>query len=495
MAYVFRYKDNLKRTVQKKETNLGILSQEELETAQNWLIVMTQWQCYPKEMAVLTYTDEHREKRKGNVANRQSSSSRNGYTLVNEIPHHEQHFHANPETVVNELRQVYHIPKLRVVVKRIVRQCQWCKVKKTLPRVPRMAALPLPRLATSVRPFTFVGLDLFGPLTVKVGRSQVKRWVALFTCLTVRAVHVEVVHSLSTQSCIMSIRRFIGRRGPPAEIYSDNGTNLYGPSRVLQEQMRAVHEDLATTFTTTSTKWNFIPPSTPHMGGSWERMVRSIKTAMEAANGERNLDDEALLTLTIDAEYMVNSRPLTYMPLESDESESLTPNHFIHCSSKGIKPPTAKPTNVVDALRTSLGQVNRQLDIFWHRWVQEYLPTLTRRTKWFEDVAPIAEGNLVVIVDESKRNDWVRGRVVKLFPGTDGRVRRALVQTSKGGLIKRAVSKLAILDVATDCKADLGYSGDQLYGEEDVTDGKSGNAFSAVNDLAPGQPDQNTIEN
>ncbi|XP_055604772.1 uncharacterized protein LOC129753006 [Uranotaenia lowii] len=332
---------------------------------------------------------------------------------------HEQHFYANSETVVNELRQVYHIPKVRVVVKRIVRNCQWCKVKKVLPRVPRMAALPTPRLATLVRPFTFVGLDLFGPLTVKVGRSQVKRWVAFFTCLTIRAVHVEVVHNLYTQSCIMSIRRFIGRRGPPAEIHSDNGTNFYGASRVLQEQMKAVHDDLATTFTTSTTEWVFIPPGTSHMGGSWERMVRYIKTSMEAANGKRSLDDEALLTLTIDAEYMVNSRPLTYMPLESNESEALTPNHFLHCSSKGIKSPTAQPTNVMEALRTTLGQVNQQLDIFWHRWILEYLLTLTSRTKWFGQVTPIAEGNLVVIIDESKRNNWVRGRVVKLLPGAD----------------------------------------------------------------------------
>ena len=152
--------------------------------------------------------------------------------------YHERYLHANSETVVNELRQIFDLPKLRTVVKRISRNCQWCKVKKVRPRIPRMAPLPYPRLATEVLPFTFVGLDLFGPLAVKVGRSRVKRWVVLFTCLTIRAVHVEVVHSLSTESCIMNIRRFIGRRGPSSEIHSDNGTNFYGVSRVLQDQMR-----------------------------------------------------------------------------------------------------------------------------------------------------------------------------------------------------------------------------------------------------------------
>lgn len=113
---------------------------------------------------------------------------------------------------------------------------------------------------------------------------------------------------------------------------------------------------------------------------------------MEAANGGRRLDDEGLLTLAIEAEGMVNSRPLTYLPLDSEEAEALTPNHFLLGSSSGVRQPAAEPTDEAVALRSTWGQVQHQMDTFWKRWSREYLPTLTRRTKWFGEVKPVAVG-------------------------------------------------------------------------------------------------------
>ncbi|XP_062541737.1 uncharacterized protein LOC134209738 [Armigeres subalbatus] len=253
-------------------------------------------------------------------------------TLLIIDEYHRRFRHANFETVVNEIRQRYYVSRLRPAVRKVTSGCQRCKIDKAKPYIPRMAPLPPARLAACIRPFSYVGLDLFGPLLVKVGRSDVKRWIALFTCLTIRAVHVEVVYSLTSKSCIECVRRFIGRRGSPLEIYSDNGTNFRGAARLLREQteaLRAINENLASTFTSATTKWLFIPPAAPHMGGAWERMVRSVKTAMFAAyEGNRKLTDEGLLTLVIEAEAIVNSRPLTYLPLESAESEAITPNHF-----------------------------------------------------------------------------------------------------------------------------------------------------------------------
>lgn len=172
-----------------------------------------------------------------------------------------------------------------------------------------MAPLPIARLQPFIRPFTYVGLDYFGPVLVKVGRSQVKRWIALFTCLTIRAVHLEVVHSLSTQSCIMAVRRFIARRGSPAEFYTDNGTCFQGASRELvREQVLARNDALATVFTNANTKWRFIPPAAPHMGGAWERLVRSVKVAVGAiTDAPRRPDDETLETIMLEAESMINT--------------------------------------------------------------------------------------------------------------------------------------------------------------------------------------------
>lgn len=76
----------------------------------------------------------------------------------------------------------------------------------------------------------------------------------------------------------------------------------------------------------------------------------------------------------------------------------------------------------------------------------EYLPIIARRTKWFEEVKPIEVGDLVIVVEEKVRNGWLRGRVVKVKEGSDGRVRAAVVQTA-GGLMERPVAKIARLDI------------------------------------------------
>ncbi|XP_062714154.1 uncharacterized protein LOC134290937 [Aedes albopictus] len=92
--------------------------------------------------------------------------------------------------------------------------------------------------------------------------------------------------------------------------------------------------------------------SVPHMGGVWERMVRSMKVAIGGIlEAQRRPDDEVLETVIIEAEAMINSRPLTYIPLESDVQESLTPNHFLLGSSNGVKQQPVLPTDYQATLR------------------------------------------------------------------------------------------------------------------------------------------------
>ncbi|XP_062533253.1 uncharacterized protein LOC134202221 [Armigeres subalbatus] len=258
--------------------------------------------------------------------------------------YHRRLGHHNSETVVNEVRQRYHISTLRTLVRKVTKKCQWCTVYKAQPVVPRMAPLPEVRVTPFVRPFSLVGIDYFGPYMIKIGRSQVKRWVALFTCLVIRAVHLEAIASLSTESCKLALRRFISRRGAPTQIYTDHGTNFVGASRELAQQTAAMNRELAESFTDANTRWNFIPPSSPHMGGAWERMVRAVKIAMESVNHSRAPSEEVFHTILCDAESMVNSRPLMYVPLETSDQEALTPNHFILLSSNGVKQPKKVPT-------------------------------------------------------------------------------------------------------------------------------------------------------
>lgn len=356
--------------------------------------------------------------------------------------YHERYHHLNHETALNELRQKFIIPQARRLMKAIRGHCQKCKNAHSTPQTPMMAALPAARLAAFARPFSYVGVDCFGPMTIAIGRRTEKRWGMLFTCLTIRAIHVEVAHSMSKDSCIICLRNFIARRGSPNTIISDNGTNFHGADNELKSALLEVQDE----FKPIEIKWQYIPPAAPHMGGSWERLVASVKKTIAQIMPTRNPSEELLQAVLIEAESIVNSRPLTFVSLESEDDEALTPNHFLLGSSSGSKPPGV--FNQRDLVSRSNWRRSQYLaNEFWRRWITEYLPTITRRTKWFKPVKNISVGDIVLIVDEKlPRNTWPMGRVLSVIAGRDHIVRRATVKTQHGTL-QRPVVKLAVLDV------------------------------------------------
>ncbi|XP_065074488.1 uncharacterized protein LOC135698436 [Ochlerotatus camptorhynchus] len=360
--------------------------------------------------------------------------------------YHEKYGHANKETVFNELRQRFYIPKLRSTISLVVKDCMWCKVNQCQPQVPVMAPLPVQRVTPQLRPFSSVGVDYLGPVEVLVGRRREKRWVALFTCLAVRAIHLEVVHSLTTQACMMAIRRFICKRGSPDEFFSDNGANFKGASNEMYKTKQKVSTECAESVTSPAIKWHFIPPGTPHMGGSWERMVRSVKEAMRALDDGRKLTDEILLTTLSEAEDMVNSRPLTYLPQETEETEAITPNHFLRGAVKDEDQIVDGEVELADALRNVYKRSQYLADRMWKRWSKEYLPSINRRTKWYEERRPLQVGDLVFIVDGAQRKNWVRGIVEEVVEAVDGKIRQAMVKTNKG-VFRRAVANLAVVEI------------------------------------------------
>ena len=140
--------------------------------------------------------------------------------------YHEQNFHKGHETVLNELQQQFWIFGLRKQLRTIINRCGICRMLRALPCNPKMADLPSCRLGYFNYPFTFCGLDFFGPFFVKIGRRREKRWGALFTCMTIRAILLELVSHLTTSSTVMAVQQFAARRGFPNKIISDNGTNF-----------------------------------------------------------------------------------------------------------------------------------------------------------------------------------------------------------------------------------------------------------------------------
>ncbi|XP_062534847.1 uncharacterized protein LOC134204027 [Armigeres subalbatus] len=471
-----------------KQRRTGFLSSNELVVSSNYLYRLAQAEAFSNEITILKRDTEDRSslpksssihsfnpfideqdllRMRGRISACQYVSMDTKNPIILPKDHHitwliiqefhDRYHHQNHATVVNELRQLFKIPKIRRLYQRVRAKCQRCKNNSAVPRPPVMGDLPLARLAAFARPFSYVGVDYFGPMTVVVGRRTEKRWGVLVTCLTVRAIHIEIAHSLNANSCVMALRNFMSRRGVPIQIYSDRGTNFTAANKEMKAASGELNaalkgmnqEHVIAEIASSETEWIFLPPASPHMGGAWERLIQTVKKNLQAMKPGRNPTDEVLRNMLMEIENVVNSHPLTYVPIEDSEAPVLTPNHFLLGSSNGLKPWTLFDDSA-SALRRSSCMSQIEANIFWQRWLHDYLPDLTKRSKWFSEVKPIEIKDIVVIVDPGlPRNCWPLGRIIAVNAGKDGRVRSAAVQT-RAGIYERPVTKLAILDVRRD---------------------------------------------
>ena len=172
-----------------------------------------------------------------------------------------------------------------------------------------MADLPTERLDYQSYPFMSVRVDYFGPIEVELLRRSMEGWCCLFTCLTTRAIHIEVVGSLDTASCLVAINRFFARRGKPATNISDIGTNFVGSAREVKEYVNYWNKDQITSdLAQKNIVWKFNPPGAPHFGGVWEWLLRICKKAMVSFLGNRSLTDEVLTTTMSLVKRTLNAR-------------------------------------------------------------------------------------------------------------------------------------------------------------------------------------------
>ena len=362
--------------------------------------------------------------------------------------YHEKVGHGNSELVLNEIRQRYWIVKARATLQTITHKCQVCRIRRAKPLQPRMADLPAARLAHHQRPFYHCGIDYFGPMMVAIGRRREKRWGVIFTCLTTRAIHLEIASSLNSDAAIMAIRRMAARRGQPMAMYSDNGTNLRGANEELRAAVAELDQAKLNEYALEKDmRWNFIPPSAPHMGGAWERMIGCVKVALRPVLKEQAPKEDTLGTLMAEVEHIVNSRPLTHVSIDPDDKEALTPNHFLIGGSSGWSLP-GRYEQLSTCPRKQWRIAQEMANQFWHRWIREYLPTLMPRNKWSAESETLSVGDVVLIVDyQAPRNQWLKGVVKEVFPGQDGRIRVARVTTTRRE-VTRPVVKLIKLATA-----------------------------------------------
>ena len=279
---------------------------------------------------------------------------------------------------------------------------------------------------------------------MKEGRSQRKRWGAMFVCMVSRAIHIEVVHDLTTDSFINACRRFISRRGPIRQLRCDGGTNFVGAKNELDSERirQKLTSDDCDYF---EFKMNF--PHASDMGGVWERMIRSARNALSSLliSQPCTLDDELLHTLLLEAEAIVNSRPLTYNSTTDVSSEPLTPMQLLTLKSKEVFPPPGAFVKEDLYCRKRWRKVQYLVTQFWRRWISEFIPTLQEQKIWQGTEHNLKQGDIVLLVDEkSERCRWPRGIVIEAFPSKDNLVRKVKINT-QDSVFERPVHKLVLL--------------------------------------------------
>ena len=360
--------------------------------------------------------------------------------------------HSGAQTVLSNIRLNYWPLNGLRAVKKIIKDCATCARFNARPLQQIMASLPKDRVSIS-RPFQKTGVDFGGPFMIKSSRLRraplVKAYISLFVCMVTKAVHIETVTSLSTDAFIMTLKRFISRRGNPSIIFSDNATNFSGANNQLKElydffKNREAFSSIADFLSQNQTTWKFIPPGSPHWGGIWEAAIKGAKNHMRKLLGNTNFTFEEFSTSLAQIEAIMNSRPLC--PLSNDPSDlnSLTPGHFlIGCSLTAY--PEKDLANISENRLSIYQRIQKIQQSFWKRWSVEYLNCLQNRPKWIHTQENLKENDLVLIKEDNLPPlKWALARVVEVLPGKDGKVRVAKIKTASG-IFTRPITKLCPL--------------------------------------------------
>lgn len=287
-----------------------------------------------------------------------------------------------------------------------------------------MADLPKDRLCSD-SPFTYVGLDVFGPWPVTArktrgGHADTKRWVVIFACMSIRAIHIEIIESMDTSSFINAQCQFFTIRVAAKLLRSDCGTNFVSACKDLQIDKKGCHnKNIDIYLEDNGCQWQFNPPHASHMAGSWEHMIGvacRILDAMVLQHRHAKLTHETLVTFMAEVTAIVNARPLTTVSTDPEHPVILTPAMLL-TQNYGMPPVPPGQFESHDLFRGQWRHVQYLAEVFWARWRKEYISGLQGWWKWRIPRLNLQEGDMVLLKDgQEKRNDWPIGLVNKTFP-------------------------------------------------------------------------------
>ena len=298
--------------------------------------------------------------------------------------------------------------------------------------------------------FTIVGVDYFGPIMVKTDEIAKKTYGLLFTCVVTRAVHLELVGSLTTRDFIEAYERFVSRRGMPSTIYSDNDKQFKKASKELKPSNGFNPEEVNQYFLKRRVEWKSIIDKAPWWGGFWERLIRVIKSLLKKHLGKTFIRHRELETVLIRIEGIVNARPMTYVSSDYDDVDPLTPSRLLMGKKSTVMALENEDQNQWMEGNKLIVKRERYRQMLvrniWNRWKKEYVLELTKGNKRRIE-KEIKLGYICLIEEDNEpRQSWKLGRIIKIHDSIDGKSRSVELRT-KNGILKRPIQRVIPLEL------------------------------------------------
>ena len=361
--------------------------------------------------------------------------------------------HLGISAVAAKIRAKFWVVGLRTLLKSIKFRCTICKKldgqfqRQIMGKLPDERSKPAPA-------WSYISLDMFGPYSIRGEtnkRTRSRGYGVIFNCLLTRAIHLDVVSDYSTQSFLMSLRRFISMRGCPMKVYSDRGSQLRAADKELKEIVADIDEEVLTIFgSDNSFEWEFCSPDAPWQNGCSESLIKSVKKSIKIAIGDQILTYSEFQTVLMECANLINERPIGRHPTSHEDGVYLSPNDLLLGRSTSKVP--CSQFDVSSSKYQRFKFVQRITDAFWRRWTEDYFPSLIIQQKWHAPHRNIKQGDIVIVQDSNLiRGKWRIGRVTKAEPSLrDGFVRNVEIEyknpnSKKYLTITRAVQRLIVL--------------------------------------------------
>lgn len=479
-AYVLRFTALCRRydAVRSCNTNSpASLTSGEIQDAKRFCIGQIQRELFPNEFAELSqgrpvsknsaivslnpFLDEHKIIRVGGRLKHSNLPNQikhpillSSHRIVTRIIRHAhlRAYHAGPQLTLCTLREEYWILRARQTVRTVLHKCVTCVRERAAVPTQLMGNLPQVRVTPGERAFLNTGIDYAGPYNIRSspgrGHKSHKAYIAVFVCMTTRALHFELVNSYTSDAFLAAFTRFCARRGFPSAMYSDNGTTFRGADRELARSFKSAMSDpnLQNHIALDQIDWHFIPPASPHFGGLWESGVRSLKHHLKRVVKDHTLTYEEFTTLLNQVEACVNSRPIAPLSDCLDDYNYLTPGHFLIGATLTTPPgPTTLDLNDNRLSRWQL--VRKMYESLWKWWANDYLHSLQQRSKWRFEKDNVKPGCVVLVRNPlAPPCKWELGRILECHQGDDKLTRVVTVKTASSQY-RRPISKICLLPI------------------------------------------------